>query len=125
MDWWLTIESGRTLFCWQLGDVDDVQREDLITRARTLLDVPVADGVALHGGEPHEKLLARCTLRNRRELDEVDQTAVDAYRTRVSEEASVSRQAAARDALMRCTSEERAQVIGEIPPSPRTSVGGR
>lgn len=125
MDWWLTALTRRGYDCWNLGDVDDTQREDLIMRARTLVDLPVADAVSLHYGQPHERLLARYTVRDRRELDGVDPAAVTAYRARVDEATSSARRDAARAALLSCTSEERALVIGEIPPPPRTTSGGR
>lgn len=120
-DWWLTAAVGRATWCWQLGDVDDIQRADLITRARTIADVPVTDGVSLHGGQPHGDLLARCVMRDRAELDRVDPTALAAYRARMDQAVSTARQAAARTALLQCTSDERALVISEIPP--RTTTG--
>lgn len=123
-DWWLTAAVGRGTWCWQLGNVDDNQRADLITRARALADIPVGDGVHLHGGQPHDQLLSRCVLRDRAELDRVDPTVLSNYRTRMDQAVSTVRRDAARAALLQCTSEERAQVIGEIPPR-TTTIGGR
>lgn len=120
-DWWLTINQAGTVACWHLGDVDDDQREQLITRARTALDVPVDDmGVHLHLGRPHDKFMARCSVRDRAELVAVDSAAITAYRGRVATEARRVRRAAARAALADLDPDARAEVIAEFS---RTSGG--
>lgn len=122
-DWWMTIErSDGTIACWHLGDVDDDQRGELITRARAIVDLPVADGVHLHNGPPHDKLLARCTIRDRGELAAVDPAALSGYRARVAQETARANRDAARATLLRLTPDERAQVIAELPTRATGSV---
>lgn len=120
-DWWLTINTAGTIACWHLGDVDDDQREQLITRARALLDVPVDDlGVHLHQGRPHDKLIDRCTVRDRAELAGVDPAALTAYRGRVAVEVRRARRAAARAAFAELDPDTRAELIAEFGGGPPT-----
>ncbi len=117
-DWWLTVDHGDRILCWHLGDVDDDQREDLITRARTVVDLPVDEGVHLHNGEPHRNLLGRCVIRDRAELAAAAPATVAGYRARVDQETRRARRAAARELLLQLPADERAELIAELPTRP-------
>lgn len=131
MAWFLILTLNTRQHAWQVPDerIDD----DLVDRAKTLLAFPSGDAwiadpryaVAL---TTMDRPPAGATMRQRAELDAVTPEALAAYRVQHRAALSQERMAAAREAVLRLSSEERAQVYGEIPPPPRgteTTGGSR
>lgn len=127
-EWWLIVRLGGVPHCWQVGELgDDTSTRDLIDRARVVVGFPAGDGwvadgrgdtVQLTCGEPHPQLMAQATVHRLSELDAVSVETLASYRAACDVEHRQACVRLARESLARLTPDERAQVIGEIPPRP-------
>lgn len=137
-NWWLIVRVDGATHCWELADTSDPDRlQDTVDRARVQVQFPPGDdwiagdtrqnAVQLTQGEPHPSLMATAATHQLADLDRVTAQALAAYRAASDNERAAARMTAAREAVLRLTSEQRAQLYGDIPPPPRgtTTTGGR
>jgi hypothetical protein len=127
-DGWLVVKVGGAPHCWPVGDTSDGARvREVIDRARVLVGFPAGDGwladparntVQLTCGQPHEQLMAQATVHRLSDLDTVTVEALTAYQAACDVDTSRMRMAAAKETMLALTSDERTQVIAEIPPQP-------
>jgi hypothetical protein len=79
--WWLIIKTPQAVHCWNIGNPDDLGRDDLLDRARVASGFPASDDWISNGsgydlqityGEPHPSLLERATVGTVADLSKVD-----------------------------------------------------